>query len=297
MFTPALLVNLRTHLSQAGDTKLTGDSLIIVEFFGSPTVSTQEVGLNLSLSFSGAELNMPAGTYNIYDSLVNRVVLQQLDDTVHLTVERDLAAPWELREEIGAVHRFHLHLFPTPLQEIFTGRIVRLDPLARPGAYSPTRLPEAVPTRDIAQRLARLLAAAGARPHQNNNWSGLPSLSLKDIWSGRRCDVVLGIATLLNPKRPCSGLGLRYRAGDPASLRLAQILRAEIERKLPLPLLSFCNTGSQLLGASPVPGVVAEVGCLSHRVDEGMLRDIDHKQKLAQTLFNGLKHFFAERRM
>jgi N-acetylmuramoyl-L-alanine amidase len=77
------------------------------------------------------------------------------------------------------------------------------------------------------------------------------------------------------------------------SLRLARLIAREIVRKLPLPLLAEDETKDRLIRDLPAPGAVVEVGCLSHRVDEGLLRDIDFKQKVAQTLFNALKHFFA----
>ncbi|HHY92835.1 MAG TPA: N-acetylmuramoyl-L-alanine amidase [Firmicutes bacterium] len=292
MAEPALLVNLRSHLSQAGDTTLAGGSLLILEFVGTPELTTREEGSRLVLAFSGAALNMPAGTYPVYDSLVNTVVVREEGSQVLVGVERDLIGPWVVNKEEALIRRFTLYLDPAPLKPVFGEKVVLLDPWARPKVFSPTQLPEGLPTRDIAARLGRLLSAAGARPHLVNG-GPLPVLTPAAVRSGRRCDAVLGIATAHAPRHPYSGLAVKRRPGDPTSLRLARLLAAEITRKLPLPLVAEVEAADRLLREIPAPGALVEVGCLSHRVDEGLLRDIDFKQKVAQTLFNALKHFFA----
>jgi N-acetylmuramoyl-L-alanine amidase len=289
---PALLVNLRSHLSQAGDTTLAGGSVLVLEFVGAPELAAREEGLCLSLTFTGAALNMPAGTYAVYDSLVSTVVVREEGERVVVKVERDLAGPWEVKKEEGLVQRFTLYLDPAPLKPILDGKVVLLDPWARPRAFSPTQLLEGVPTRDIAARLGRLLTSAGAQPHLVSG-GPLPVLTPRAVRSGQRCDAILGIATAYAPRHPRSGFTVRRRPGDAASLRLARLLAAEITRKLPLPLLAETEASDRLLREIPAPGALVEVGCLSHRVDEGLLRDIDFKQKVAQTFFNALKHFFA----
>lgn len=287
-----LLVNLRSHLSQAGDTHLMAGSLLVFEFLGPPELSAREDGPHLILTFSPAALNMPAGTYGVYDSLVNTVLVREEGNAVVVSVERDLSGPWEVKAEEGLLHRFTLYLDPRPLFPLFAGKIVLLDPWARPRAFSPTRLPEGVPTRDITGRLGRLLTGAGARPHLTKS-GPLPTLTPQAIRAGYRCDAVLGIATTYDPRHPRSGFAVRRRPGDAESLRLARLIAHEIVRKLPLPLLAEGETKDRLIRDLLAPGAVVEVGCLSHRVDEGLLRDIDFKQKVAQTLFNALKHFFA----
>lgn len=293
MAEPALLVNLRTHLSQAGDTTLSGGSVLVLEFLGATRFSAKEEGPILGLTFAGATLNMPAGTYPVYDSLVDSVSVRAEGGEVLVQVARSLVGPWQITAEEGPLQRFVVALDPAPLYPIFGDKVVLLDPWCRPAAFSPTRLPEAVPTRDIALRLGRLLAGTHARPHLRFSGGPLPALTPRAIRAGHRCDAVLGIATTYVPNRPRSGFTVRCRPSDPGSRRLARCLAAELKRKLPLPLLAEGEITDRLLREIPAPGAVVDVGCLSHRVDEGLLRDIDFKQKVAQTLFNALRSFFT----
>lgn len=292
----AFLVNLRTHHAQAGDTVVAPASLIGIDFWGQPVDTVREDGPDLVLTFTSATLNMPAGNFAVADTLVKSVVVQeQTVGKVEVIIKRYFPGPWRLDKDLRLLCRYNIHLDPLPLRSLFANKVILLDPWNRPNIKSPTNLPEKTVTQDVARRLSQLLTGVGARPHFSRPRPNYPSLTPAAIRGGHPCQVVLAIATLYRPQRPQSGFGIRRRPGSAASMRLANILSEELQSKLPLPLISECMTSNRLLREIPSPGAVVEVGCISHRIDEGMMRDIDYKQKIAQGLFNALRRFFLEK--
>lgn len=290
---PALLVNLRTHHAQAGDTIVAPASIIGLDFWGQPLFTVHEDGPNLVFTFTSAVLNMPPGNFVVTDTLVKAVtVREQAAEEIVVIIERYFAGPWQLDKDPGLLSRYNIHIDPSPLFAVFAGKVVLLDPWARPHVASPTNLPEKTPTYDIARRLGRLLAAVQAKPHFSRARPNFPSLTPAAVRSGHPCQAVLSIATRYDPKRPHSGFGIHHVPASTASIRLADILKQELQQKLPLPLIFQETASSRLLREIPAPGALIEAGCISHRIDEGLLRDIDYKQKVAQGLFNALRHLF-----
>lgn len=295
MTQPALLVNLRTHHAQAGDTVVAPASIIGIDFWGQPLFAVREDGPNLVFTFTSAALNMPTGNFVVADTLVKSVtVREQGREEIVIIIERYFTGPWHIDENPGLLCRYNVHIDPSPLFPIFSNKVVLLDPWARPWVTSPTNLPEKTPTSDIARRLGQLLAAVQARPHFSRARPNFPSLTPTAIRNGHPCHVVISIATLYNPNRPQSGFGVQQASTSTANIRLADILKQELQQKLPLPLISQGTVSNRMFREIPVPGAVIEVGCISHRIDEGLLRDIDYKQKVAQGLFNALRRFFRQ---
>ena len=296
MAQPALLVNLRTHHAQAGDTTLAAGSVIGVDFWGEPSYTVREDGPNIVFTFSSTALNMPSGEFRVTDAVVKAVtIFEQDSQKVELTIERYFPGPWYINKDPGPLCHYHVYIDPSPLFPFFANKVILLDPWARPCVVSPTGLAETIPTYDIARRLGRLLAAVNANPHFSSFSPAFPTLSPTAIRSGHRCHVVLSLATLYNPTQPRSGFGILYLPASPGSPRLANVLKQELQQKLPLSLISEGTTSSHLLREIQAPGAVVKVGSISHRIDEGLLRDIDYKQKVAQGIFNALRRFFVSR--
>lgn len=296
MTQPALLVNLRTHHAQTGDTTLSAGSIIGIDFWGKPTLAVHEDGSNIVLTFTSAALNMPSGRFSVTDALVKNVIIQeQPSNQVVVAIERYFAGPWQLDEDLRNLCRYNIYIDPSPLFPFFANKVVLLDPWIRPDVFSPTNLPEKIPTYDIARRLARLLTGVKAKPHFSSFSPTFPILSPTAVRNGYPCHAVLSIATLYDPAHPRSGFGVLSVPDSASSIHLAGILKQELKQKLPLPLILETTTTYRLLKEIQAPGAIVQVGCISHRIDEGLLRDIDYKQKVAQGIFNALRRLFIQK--
>ncbi|HHT70238.1 MAG TPA: N-acetylmuramoyl-L-alanine amidase [Firmicutes bacterium] len=296
MVLPALLVNLRTHHAQAGDTTLSAGSVIGIDFWGEPSFSVDEDGPSIVFTFTPAALNMPSGEFPVTDSLVKSVTVgEQAPTAVIITIERYFPGPWQLDQDLRGPCRYNVYIDPAPLFPLFTDKVVLLDPWIRPHVFSPTNLPEKVPTYDIARRLAHLLAGVQAKPHFSIFSPTFPALSPTAVRNGHPCHAVLSLATLYHPACPRSGFGVLTVPASAPSQRLVNVLKQELQLKLPLPFISEGPTSCRLLREIPAPVAVVQVGCISHRIDEGLLRDIDYKQKVAQGIFNALRRFFSQK--
>jgi len=278
-----------------GTTTMTAGSLIGFDFWGKPVLSSCESRQNrIEFIFTAAGLNMPSGTLDVADSLVKNVsVSQPAPATVKININCYFPGPWELDQDLGALSRYNVYIKPEPLFSLFAGKVILLDPWIRPQAQGPTGLAEKIVSCDIARRLARLLGGVKARPHFSLFSPAFPILSPVSVRSGYPCQAVLSVAVLHKQIKPRSGFGLLTWPQSEKSIRLGSVLKTNLQAKLPLPLILDGTTTSRLLKELPLPGAVVKAGCISHRIDEGLLRDIDYRQKVAQGIFNALREFFA----
>ena len=257
-------------------------------------------GRKTSLILPGAKLNMPPGIINVWDGLITRVLVTRNgggNPRFLITTLEETGCT--VTEVPGLPYRLVLDLDRSPLLAYFQNQHVVLDPYwdgKRKGAVSPTGLPEHIPTLDIARRLAQLLTGVKARVNLTRlDAYYVPVADRLQLCRELQPTLFLSIATWVNRKKPQSGFRIRYYPGRPENEFLAACLEGEMQRKLSIPSHGRAAVNMTLLREAPVPAALIEAACISHRLDEGLLRDVDFRQRVAQALFNGINQYLRNK--
>lgn len=256
--------------------------------------STNTQGVELSLP--GSVLNMPAGAVFIGDGLVERVLLWEEENGARLHIE------WQAPTEIDIVHeetipcRLRLNLSRLPVKELFLTRKIILDPghgPCCPKQFSgPTGLTEDWVVFQIAEILSKMIAAEGAAVGLTRSARNNPPVSerLRKVREGGG-QILVSIHTSNIVKVDSSGPRTCYCPGTKGSKRLAECIQQEMARRIPLPDRGIAPTELALLRQAGIPGVLVEVASIANRLEEGSLRDIDFRTKIAKALFCGLRNY------
>jgi len=76
---------------------------------------------------------------------------------------------------------------------------------------------------------------------------------------------------------------------------LASIIQMELDRRLNTPNRGVKQAGFYVLIGASMPNVLVEVGFLSNPSEEKQLKQANHKQRIAQAIFDAIKHFKQSR--
>ena len=74
----------------------------------------------------------------------------------------------------------------------------------------------------------------------------------------------------------------------------ANVLIEEMRKETKLLRKSHRYAGFAVLKAPDVPSVLIEVGYLSNRIDEGLLRKVSHRRKLARGVVRAVDRYFKQ---
>jgi N-acetylmuramoyl-L-alanine amidase len=85
---------------------------------------------------------------------------------------------------------------------------------------------------------------------------------------------------------------LARRETNNQSIRLARDLVAELGRRVRLLNHSHRSAGFAVLKAPDIPSALVEIGCLSNREEEALLKSLPYQRKLTQGLMQSLNDFF-----
>lgn len=110
-----------------------------------------------------------------------------------------------------------------------------------------------------------------------------------------RADLIAGV-DLANETDEVANIliDLAQRETMNLSARFANILIAEMRKEVKLLRKSRRYGGFAVLKAPDVPSVLIEVGYLSNRIDEGLLRKVSHRRKLARGIVRAVDRYFRQ---
>ncbi|NLP17520.1 MAG: N-acetylmuramoyl-L-alanine amidase [Firmicutes bacterium] len=249
------------------------------------------------ITFPGAYLNMPPGIIRVYDGLINTLAIcQDAVGTPQVIINTSEPSGNSPEEVPGLPHRLILDLDRSPLGRYFRNQSLLLDPAydgKKRGAMSPTGLPEHIPTLQIARRLAQLIAQVPARVNiTRRDAEFIPVGDRLQMCRELKSSLFLAIATGVEKEKPQSGFRIKHYYGKENNKLLAACLEEEIKRRISIPPRGITPVNLTLLRRLPIPAALVEIACISHRLDEGLLRDVDFHKAAAQGLFNGVLSFF-----
>ena len=287
------LTNIRTGLFGATKSFTRLSSRIILEASAPFAHSTRVNKGETVITLPGAHLNMPTGPIDVYDGLVTTLIVSQdAQGTPRIIINTNETCANSLEEVPGLPHRLIVDLDRSPLQHYFRNQGLLLDPAQdgkKGGIVSPTGLKEHIPTLQIARRLAQLIAQVPARVNiTRRDEEFIPPRERLQMCRELKPSLFLAIATGVEREKPRSGFWLKYYYRGNKNKFLATCLKKEMQRKMSIPLRGCMAVNTSLLRELPIPAVLVEVANISHRLDEGLLRDVDFRKAVAQGLFNGI---------
>ncbi len=281
--------------------KIPGASRVIVEATKPPTyhVTRGKSPKELVLKIVNAGLNMPAGTVKVRDGLVSSIqMFEPTPGRADITINLETATTYTTHFETGIPARLIVDLDRSVFKPLFANARILIDPGhggREPQAFSVTGLPESQVTLDVALRLESLLAQVGARTLLTRREDIAVPLEERVKQAIREApDLILSIHTDVGPASskpgPCC-----YHGNSPAARRLAGYLEEELVAKSSLPDRGIAEIDPGLWTRVQTPVVLVELAPIGSRLQEGLLRGWDFRQKLAQALFNGLRRYQAEK--
>jgi N-acetylmuramoyl-L-alanine amidase len=112
-----------------------------------------------------------------------------------------------------------------------------------------------------------------------------------------KADLIAGI-DLSNENRDVANIliDLAQRETMNYSVRFAATLVDEIDRAAKVNVNPHRFAGFAVLKAPDVPSVLIEMGYLSNRQDERMLKDSHQRRRFAEAIRRAADHFFAEKK-
>ncbi|MGI6575939.1 MAG: N-acetylmuramoyl-L-alanine amidase family protein [bacterium] len=290
------LTNIRTGLFAPPGPFATYSSQLVLEATAPFSYQACISGHKMHLLLSEVIFNLPLGTINVYDGHIETIeVSWTRDSTPQITIACAEEIHPVLQAMAGQPYRLIIYLDRSPLAQYFTNHSILIDPVwdGTNKILSPTNLPERVATLDIARRLAELLSQISAPVMlTRTDDSFIPVPRRLQLAQELHATIFLSIATGVNKKNPRSGFALKYYYGNSSGAALAAVLNQELGRKISIPSHGIKPVNMTLLRENHAKAAAwIETACISHRLDEGLLRDIDFKQHVAQGIFNGLKRF------
>ncbi len=254
----------------------------------------------LILKISNAGLNMPPGTVKARDGLVSFIqVAEPAHGLTEVTIHLEEPTTCTAGTEAGIPARIIVDLDRSVFKPLFAGARILIDPGHggnEPQAFSVTGLPESQVTLDTALRLESLLAQVGAKTLLTRRAdTAVPPEERVRLAIREAPDLILSIHTDIGPASMSPGPCCYYQASSPATRRLAGYLEEELVAKSSLPDRGVAEIDLGLWTRARAPVVLVELAPIGSRLQEGLLRGWDFRQKLAQALFNGLRRYLSEK--
>ncbi|MGE5653212.1 MAG: N-acetylmuramoyl-L-alanine amidase [Bacillota bacterium] len=178
------------------------------------------------------------------------------------------------------------------------GKLIVLDPGhggSDPGAVGPTtRFEEKAGTIDIAATLKALLEKAGAKVLMTRTTDDYVALSGRtDMANKAQADLFLSIHHNSHTNRDANGIEVLYSTGEERQ-RLATAVQQELINALGLRNRGIVSRPEiYVTRESKMVSALAEIGFISNKNEEALIKDPAFRQKAATALFNGLNKFFS----
>ena len=250
------------------------------------------------ITIPGASIEDVPQQQMIRDGLVRSILCQQTGDSVRLMVDLEYMVGYRVSSDKRS-DSIQLRVFTHGLQ----GKTIFLDPghggnprlSGDPGSVTKT-LPifyESTGTLDIALRLRTLLEDAGVIVLMSRTSDVSVGLQARvDMANRSQADVLLSIHHNSSTNSAANGIETYYWEQTVDRERLATVLQKNLVNDLKL-----ANRGVKREEFYPIkyvtmPSALVELGFLSNALEETLIRDEMWRQRVAQSLFDGLKEFF-----
>ena len=272
-------------------------SQVIIESTGHfATVIRQEDG-KIILAGSGVVANMPVGAIDVYDGLIGEIYLAQ-EGPDKIRVVMDSGYPAEFKYEVtGELPvKITISMERSFISKLFHAKKIVIDPghnKTDTGGCGPVNLVEKNVVLPIAQILGELFKRYGAQVFLTRRKD--LAVSPRERWEVvRRCqaDLFVSIHTNVSQDSRIGGVAVNYSPEDPASARLAQLVKEGLVKKLKLTDRGIKKV-EDLNKMGPVPAIEVEVVTITNWVEEGLLRSPTVHMKAAEGIFNGVKDYLA----
>jgi len=161
-----------------------------------------------------------------------------------------------------------------------------------PGAIGPTGLRESEVVLDVSLRLRDLLAKDGIRTLMTRETDVFVDLfDRTKIARERGATIMVSIHANAHAQTAVNGSETYYLT--PQSLALAQMIQDELGVLLGIPSRGVKTANFVVLRESGIPSVLVETAFISHPDDEGRLRDLAFRQRVAQAIYRGITRFLV----
>ncbi|MDF9409796.1 MAG: N-acetylmuramoyl-L-alanine amidase LytC precursor [Pelotomaculum sp. PtaB.Bin013] len=186
----------------------------------------------------------------------------------------------------------------------YRGKIITIDPGhggSDPGAIGAGGTKEKEVTLDIANRIARILEANGAKVVMARSGDTDDDLYERtDKANNAKSDVFVSIHINANNDKSIggtttyiySGTGARVQESD----RLARCVQAEMIKTLGLRDIGVKSANFAVLRTSNMPAILVEVAFISNAAEEKLMRTDSFRSKAAEAIARGIGLYFAQRR-
>ncbi len=240
---------------------------------------------------------MPVGAIDVYDGLIGEIYLAQ-EGPDKIRVVMDSGYPAEFKYEVtGELPvKITISMERSFISKLFHAKKIVIDPGhggADTGGCGPVNLVEKNVVLPIAQILGELFKRYGAQVFLTRRKD--LAVSPRERWEVvRRCqaDLFVSIHTNVSQDSRIGGVAVNYSPEDPASARLAQLVKEGLVKKLKLTDRGIKKV-EDLNKMGPVPAIEVEVVTITNWVEEGLLRSPTVHMKAAEGIFNGVKDYLA----
>lgn len=165
-----------------------------------------------------------------------------------------------------------------------------------PGAISPWGLQEKLVNFNVAERLVWRLKAAGANAVMTRTDDSYISIyDRASIANNAKGDVFVSIHSNYHPTKPeVRGIEIFHHPASTEARRLAKIMQTEL-----IAFTGLINRGVKtdpllvVTRETVMPSVLIEIGFLSNKEEEALLRDDAYRDTVADAILEGLQQFFS----
>ncbi len=263
-----------------------------------PAVRVVRRARAVAMTVPRAVLNMPGFRLPVHDGLIEALVCRDDGAEITVTAETSFPALAEVAWSYGLPARLTVDLPRLGPARVLAGRRIGLDPGhgGRDAGAVGVGYREADIALAICGSLAHWLRSHGAAVVETRTLDHLvPDDQRLDLLrSGLPC-VYLGVHAGAAADRRRRGTSVLYRR-DAESKSLARLLLNAILTKSPFLLDNGLHPSNEgLLGRLRLPAVVVLPEHITSHLGEGLLRDIDFRERIVQSLFDGLLAYFRTR--
>jgi len=262
-------------------------SLLVFDFSLDVPSHQAEIHENtIKIIFFNVPLNMPEGVYKVLDGIISFVEIKQQGEDIEVFLHLDFPSNFEVKTIKGIPSQFEVYIDRSPLIGVLKGRKITINPGFSKKTKSPTGLFMHIPMMGIAKKLNFLLS--NCKAESKITWKKDPEeRNLKDL----DCEILIDLYTEVSPKKE-SGFKVYYDEKNETSLKLAECINKAMEEKLQLPNLGIFQKSFGYTGNIFPIGVIPAMENV--RIDDALLRDVDYRNKVAQSVFNGLIRFYYQ---
>jgi N-acetylmuramoyl-L-alanine amidase len=273
-------------------------SQIVIESTKPLSYTSQQQPHSYTLTLPKVNLNMPAGTINVNDGLIeNIIVKEEKNKKVKMTIFFSYPTIVDRSSVANPPYRLIINFNRYFLEQLFWNKSIIIDPGHGGkdcGLRGPVGLWEKDAVLSIAYQLRKIFELAGAKVWLTRQGDENVSAETKRAnLQQQKAQLYIGLHLREGSGSQDGGLALAVPPKEKQMEKLAQEIGLEMVKKLNLKNNGI-KTDSDLLAFS-IPAVVVEAATITNAVEEGLLRNSHFQWRTAQAIFNAtIKYFYTK---